>query len=238
VYPVNARGGKIAGRPAFATLSALPEPPDCVAIALPAEAVEPALAEAAQVGAGAAVVFAGGYAETATAAGRSAQARISALAAATGLRIVGPNTAGLANLVTGAHVGFAEFPHRFEPRTGAIALVSQSGALGMALAQAGEHGASSSPVLTCGNSVDVDVAGYLAFLAGAPEPGAVALAFARACRNRNALCRRWRRFGARASALRPSSLAGPAAGQMRSCAILPLLRAVCANSVRCRTVAA
>ena len=50
------------------------------------------------------------------------------------------------------------------PGAHAVGIVSQSGALGFALAQAVEHGSSFSHMLTAGNSCDVDVADLVAYL--------------------------------------------------------------------------
>lgn len=177
VFPVSPRLGEIGGRRCYRSVAELPDAPDCVVLALPADAVEPALRECAAAGAGAAVVFASGFAETGGERAAAAQARIAAIARETGMRIVGPNTTGLANLTIGAHVGFAEFPHHHVERPGAIGLVSQSGAMGLALSQAGERGASISHVLTAGNSCDVDVADFVSYLAEVPQAGATALVF-------------------------------------------------------------
>lgn len=177
VFPVSERLSEIGGRRCYPRLSALPEAPDCVVLAIPAAAIETVLAECAAAGARAAVVFASGYAELQTAEGLAAQSALSRIAREADLRLVGPNTTGFANLVTGAHCGFAEFPHGYRPSRGTIAIVSQSGAMGLGLSQAAEHGVSISHVLTAGNSADVDVADFLAALAVEPEVRAVALAF-------------------------------------------------------------
>lgn len=177
VFPVSPRLDEIGGRRCYRSISDLPTAPDCVVLALPADAVEPALHECAAAGAGAAVVFASGFAETGDEQAAAAQARIAAIARETGMRIVGPNTTGLANLTMGAHVGFAEFPHHYAERPGSIGLVTQSGAVGLALSQAGERGASITHVLTAGNSCDVDVADYVSYLAEIPQAGATALVF-------------------------------------------------------------
>jgi acyl-CoA synthetase (NDP forming) len=64
VWPVNPRYETLGGRPCFASLDALPGPPDCVAIATPREGAATVLRQAAAMGAGGAVLFAAGYAET------------------------------------------------------------------------------------------------------------------------------------------------------------------------------
>ncbi|HET6195407.1 MAG TPA: acetate--CoA ligase family protein [Acetobacteraceae bacterium] len=56
-------------------------------------------------------------------------------------------------------------------------MVSQSGALGMALAQAVVRGVSFSHVLTSGNSCDVDMADYISYLADDPSCAAIACVF-------------------------------------------------------------
>lgn len=177
VFPVNERLSEIGGRRCYPRLSALPQAPDCVVLAIPAAAIETMLVECAAAGVRAAVVFASGYAELRTAEGIAAQAALARVAREAGLRLVGPNTTGFANLVTGAHCGFAEFPHGYRRSRGTVALVSQSGAMGLALSQAAAHGVSISHVLTAGNSADVDVADFLNALAIEPEARAVALAF-------------------------------------------------------------
>lgn len=177
VYPVNARYQTLGRWTCYPSVVSLPEAPDCAVLAIGSGSVEPALAECAARGVGGAVVFASGYAETGRTEDRAAQDRLVAIARAGGMRLVGPNSAGFANLLTGAVCGFPEFPASSRPRPGMIGLVTQSGALGLALSQAAEHGALFSHVLTCGNSCDVDVADYVAHLAEVAECGAIALAY-------------------------------------------------------------
>lgn len=177
VYPVNGKYKELAGRACYASLAELPQVPDCVVIALGQDQVEAAARECARLGVGGIVVFASGYAETGTEEGRAAQARLTALAHEHGLRILGPNTTGFANHLIGAHAGFAEFPPAGAPVRGTIGLVTQSGALGLGLSQAAEHGASISHVLTAGNSCDVDVADHVSYLAEDDACRAIALVF-------------------------------------------------------------
>ena len=56
---------------------------------------------------------------------------------------------------------------------GRISLVSQSGALGYALLQGLHRGLSFSKFLACGNSVDIDVADYVSYLAEDPETSTI-----------------------------------------------------------------
>jgi acetyl-CoA synthetase len=177
LYLVNPNQAEIDGLPCHGLVSALPEPVDCVVLAIPSESVESVVRECAGARAGAVVVLASGYAETGTQQGEQAQQRLAHIAAEAGMRIVGPNCVGVASHVHGVHAAFAEFP---KPHAGAdrtVGLVSQSGAVALALSQAAERGVSFSHVLTCGNSCDVDVADYVAFLADESSCNAIALAF-------------------------------------------------------------
>jgi len=183
VFPVNAQYEEVAGHRCHPSLDALPEVPDVAIVALALDRVEDAVAACAARGVGAVVIYAAGYAEMGTEAGCAAQARLAAIGRDARMRIVGPNTAGLADLARGIVLAFPEFP---EPPAGAarIGLVAQSGALGLALAQAAQRGVALTHVLTCGNSADVDVGDWLAALAESGDCGAVALTWEGASRER------------------------------------------------------
>lgn len=177
LYPISQRLARIGRHPCHPALADLPEVPDCAILAVPAAAVEDQLQACAASGVGGCVVFASGYAELADPDGAARQDRLRAIAAETGLRLLGPNTTGFASFASGAHAGFAEFPGGLVDGLPGVGLVSQSGALGLALAQAAKHGTSLSHVLTCGNSADIDVADLVDFLCDQPEARAIALTF-------------------------------------------------------------
>ena len=64
VYPVNPKYAQIGGKTCYPSIAELPSTPDCIVIAVPREAVESAVIEAAQRGVGGAIIFSSGYAET------------------------------------------------------------------------------------------------------------------------------------------------------------------------------
>lgn len=177
LWPINPRLDRIGALPCHATVGDLPGVPDCAILAVPAAAVEAAVQACADLGVGGCVVFASGYAELADPDGAARQARLAGIARAAGMRLLGPNTTGFARFATGAHAGFAEFPGGVAPGQAGIALISQSGAMGLALAQSARHGTGLSHVMTCGNSADVDVADLVACAARDPEARAIALLF-------------------------------------------------------------
>jgi acyl-CoA synthetase (NDP forming) len=177
VYPVNGRYTEIDGQASYASISALPETPDCVFIAVPREAVEEVVRECAQAGVGGVVLFASGYSETGFADRQAQQQRLIDIALGADMRLLGPNCVGYMNYGLGVIGTFGTASFKGAPRPTAIALVSQSGAVGAALAQAMEHGVSFSHMLTCGNASDVDVADQVAYLASDPGCKAVACIF-------------------------------------------------------------
>lgn len=177
VYPVNARYAEIGGRPCFPSIAALPQVPDCVFVAVPRDAVEAVVLECAERGVGGVVLFASGYAETGLAERRAQQQRLLDIAGAAGMRLLGPNCVGYMNYGLGVIGTFGVASFTGKPQDPAVGLVSQSGAVGAALAQAQEHGLRLSHLLTCGNASDVDVADQVAYLAADPACRAVACVF-------------------------------------------------------------
>ncbi|MXP65220.1 CoA-binding protein [Roseomonas sp. M0104] len=177
VHLVNPRYHEIGGRPCHPSLAALPEAPDCVAVATPREGVSAVLEEAIAAGAGGLVVFAAGFAETGLPERMAAQAALSTRAAEADLPLLGPNCLGFAHFASGAGVTFSAGPP-VRPPTGArppaVGIASQSGAVGFALAQAVERGVPVSHVLTSGNGAGLDIADLIAFLAEAPDCAAIA----------------------------------------------------------------
>jgi acyl-CoA synthetase (NDP forming) len=161
VYPVNPSRRTVQGVPAFASITEVPAPVDLAVVVVPAEAVEPALEASAAHGVRAAIVFSSGFAELG-AAGREAQARLTALARRTGLRIVGPNCQGLAHLPTRLMATFAS-GFLDEPLCiGPIAMVSQSGAMaGMLYELARTQGLGLNYWVSTGNEADVQAADIL-----------------------------------------------------------------------------
>jgi len=177
VYPVNGRYPEIGGLKSYGSLIDLPEAPDCVVVAVAKDNVEATIRDAAATGAGGAVIFASAFAETGKPDDVAAQQRLTAIAAESGLKIVGPNCLGLLNVVSGAQMTFQTTPDRTPARPFSIGLISQSGALGVALSQAAVRGVCFSHILTSGNSCDVDVADFVSFLADDPSCGVIACAF-------------------------------------------------------------
>ncbi len=177
VYPVNARYETIGEQRCYPDVAALPEAPDCGVVTAAREAVEDIVLGCARAGVGGVIIFASGYAETGKEERIAQQHRLAAIAHETGMRIVGPNCIGVVNAPLDMRVTFMDITRIPAPNRQSIGMVSQSGALGMALAQAVVRGMSFSHVLTSGNSCDVDMADYISYLADDPSCAAIACVF-------------------------------------------------------------
>jgi acetate---CoA ligase (ADP-forming) len=129
LYPINAKRATVQGIPALPSLAALPEVPDMAVIVLPGEAAVLAIEECAAMGVGTCLVLSSGFAEITDPEGAARQARIDAAARASGMRIIGPNSQGLANFATGAIPAFSTMFIEFAPADGPIGIVSQSGGM-------------------------------------------------------------------------------------------------------------
>ena len=174
VYGIHPTHTEILGRQTVPSLRDLPETPDCVIIAVGQHLVEQVIHEAAELGVGGAIVYASGYRETGAADGEEAQQRLLSVAGDAGLRLAGPNCIGLINAHSKAAMNFmTDCGSLIENGAGSISVVSQSGALGYALLQGPHRGLTFSKFLACGNSVDIDVADYVSFLADDPDTSTI-----------------------------------------------------------------
>jgi acyl-CoA synthetase (NDP forming) len=174
IYGVNPTATELHGIACVPTIDALPEIVDCVVLALPIGAVEQMVETCAAAGIGGCVIYASGFAETGIPERIALQSRLAAIARASSLRIVGPNVFGLINNVSKAGLTFSSGYGARLPPAGPVALVSQSGGLGQAIAQVSERGGAYSHFLAAGNSCDVDVCDYVSYLAEEPSCGVIA----------------------------------------------------------------
>ncbi|KVQ61111.1 acetate--CoA ligase family protein [Burkholderia territorii] len=178
VFGVNPKYRETLGYACVPRLADLPQAPDCVVMCVAQSLVEPTLEEAIAIGAGGAIVYASGYAETGRADRVAAQDRLVEVARVGGIRIAGPNCVGLANVRSGAAMNFmAGCGEMIKGRAGRVAIVSQSGALGYTVLQAMTRGVGISHYLAAGNSSDVDVADFVAALADDEQVGTIICLF-------------------------------------------------------------
>ena len=150
IVAINPKYREVMDCPCYPDLAAIPEPVDCVVLAVPNRSVPDLLESAADAGVRAAVVFAAGFAETG-AEGKSRQTRLEALSRERGFLICGPNCYGVLNVFGKAPLFASSIPAGF--LAGPVALVSQSGGLSTTIANAlmlNRH-VGLSHIVSCGN---------------------------------------------------------------------------------------
>ncbi|MGM4906406.1 acetate--CoA ligase family protein [Tardiphaga sp. 866_E4_N2_1] len=129
IYPINPSRTEIQGEKCYKSLADLPEAPEMVIVAVAGDNAIGAVEDCAKAGVKIALVMASGFGEVDAIAGKAKERRMVEIAHKHGMRIVGPNTQGLANFGTGAIASFSTMFMEFERVEGHVAMLSQSGAL-------------------------------------------------------------------------------------------------------------
>ncbi|MGW0007379.1 acetate--CoA ligase family protein [Nocardia grenadensis] len=174
-YAVNARYPTEPGF--FPTVAALPEIPDTAVVAVPAVHVLDVVAEAAEAGVRNIVVMSSGFAEAGEA-GRERESALVDLAGRYDLRLLGPNTLGVFNFHSGAHLSFATTlgEHAADPETvGSAALITQSGAVGSYLCGMARPRTSFRYMISTGNEAVTSSSDFVRHLATDPNISVIAL---------------------------------------------------------------
>lgn len=175
IYPISPRRPAVQGLPTYRGFEALPDPVDLAIVVVPAPAVLPLARIAADCGTGALLVVSAGFSDSDDAAGALAQREMAAVGAASGMRICGPNCIGIVNLTLGLRAVFASL-HAVPQESGAIALVSQSGGVGLTLFELAQaSGLGVSYLVDTANEADVTSGEVLAHLAERPDVGTIGL---------------------------------------------------------------
>ncbi|GLI93066.1 acetate--CoA ligase family protein [Methylocystis echinoides] len=171
IVAIHPSAKELLGVACFPSLADAPAPVDLAVIVTPPAALSGLVADCGAAGVPVAVVITGGFAETGPA-GATLQASVVAAARDKGVRIVGPNCFGVVSTSCGLNASLAVGT----PRRGGVALISQSGAYGMAAyARASEEATGFSRIVALGNKADVDESDILAFLGRDPQTRVVAM---------------------------------------------------------------
>ena len=151
VFMVNPNVAEIDGVRCCPDLGGLPFAPDAAFIAVSAEKTIEAVASLAAMGAGAAVCFASGFAET-DAAGAEREKRL--LAAAGELALIGPNCFGVINCVNHGSLWPVDYPTPALPPEAVV--VSQSGNVAIDLAH-NRRSVGFTHVISLGNQAGIQI---------------------------------------------------------------------------------
>lgn len=184
VYPINPKRTETQGFRTYPTLAAVPEPPDVAVIAIAGEAAVEALDACGAAGVKIAIVITAGFGESDPVHGKEREREMTRRAHAHGMRIIGPNTQGLANFGTGAIASFSTMFVEVEPADGPVGIISQSGAMsvvpygllrqrGIGIRHAHATGNDCDVTaceLACAVARDPDLRLLLLYLEGLPDP--------------------------------------------------------------------
>jgi len=175
IYPINPARAEVQGLKAYADLAALPAAPEMAIVAVAGEEAVRAVEACAARGVKVAVVMASGFGEVG-AAGKVLQDRMLTAARGAGMRMIGPNCQGIANLASGTIASFSTMFHEIEPQDGPVAIVSQSGACAAAIyVLARQRGLAVRHAHATGNEADVTVSDLALEVVRDPGVGLVLL---------------------------------------------------------------
>ena len=195
VHLVNPRHRQLYGAPCYPSVQDIPAEVDQLIVIIPAQHVSGAIDQGGKRGCRSAVVFSGGFSESNTPAGKSAEEQMLHAAERHGIAICGPNCLGNVSarerVLTLAEFGVELF------RSGGLALVSQSsGLMGGMARYAMSRGLGLSYCVASGSEANTDAADYLNFLVADDSTRVIALVleavrrpveFARACQRARAV---------------------------------------------------
>jgi acyl-CoA synthetase (NDP forming) len=170
VYPINPKRTEAQGFKVYPNLAALPEAPEVAIVVVAGDLALEAVEECARAGVKVAIVMASGFGEIGTPDGIAKQKRMADMGRAAGMRVIGPNSQGLANFGTGAVLSFSTMFLEAPPQDGPVAIVSQSG--GMSVVPYGllrQRGIGVRHVHATGNDCDVNVPELASVVAEEPD---------------------------------------------------------------------
>jgi len=166
IYPVNPSYQEVLGLKVYPSIKEIPEKIDLVLIMINRRSVPDVMRECAGKGIKAVIVVADGFAER-DAEGAKLQHEIVEIAREAGIRIIGPNTAGIVNSANGLT------PDPYEPgyekvKSGAVAICAQTGMINPQAFPYGDLHYGVSKICDYGNKCDVDECDMLEYLEGDP----------------------------------------------------------------------
>lgn len=175
IYPINPSRDEVLGERAYPDLCSLPEPVDHVFIMVPGKHVPALLPDCAKAGAKVVTIYSDGFGEK-DEEGRQRQEAMVLQAQELGLRLLGPNSIGLANAHSGAVLSVNAV---FEAETllrGTASMVSQSGSMmGSLLSRAAARGFGFAKSVSVGNESDISVGEVVDALVDDPETEVILL---------------------------------------------------------------
>ena len=175
IYPINPKYDEIGGLQCFPSIESLPECVDTAFIQIPSKGVASVIRECVTMGIKGVIIHSAGLAETGEE-GRKKQQEIKQMINGTAVRLVGPNTAGVANILEKVILTPVVAYELDKLTPGRIGFVSQSGGLtGALLTRAEARGIGFSYIISTGNEMDLEAADFMRFLIDDPHTAVVAV---------------------------------------------------------------
>jgi len=173
VYPVNPSTRSILSVRAYPSILDIPDPVDLAIICIPSKFVPQSVIECGKKGVKGVVVISAGFKETGSE-GARLEEDLKNAASSYNLPLIGPNCLGLGNMDPAVQLN-ATFAKR-APKSGNIAIVSQSGALGVSLMDyASSRNIGVSKVVSLGNKAVLNELDLLKALANDPLTNVILL---------------------------------------------------------------
>jgi len=175
LYPINKGQAEVLGEKAYATLEDVPGLIDHAFVMVSYEHVFDQVKAAAQAGAKVVTVYSDGFGEVGPE-GMKRQNELVEMARSLGVRLIGPNSIGLANLDTGMILSVNAVFEADSLISGPLSLVSQSGSMmGSLLARAAARGFGFSKSISVGNESDLSVGEIVDVLVDDPQTRCILL---------------------------------------------------------------
>ncbi len=174
LFPINPNVTDIDGLPCYPNISAIEGPIDLLVIAVAAARIPDLLRECKPGQVKAAIVLSSGYAELGVD-GIASQNELRSLALSKGIRFIGPNSVGLANLGDKIIPSISQVFDQPNLQPGPIAFVTQSGAVGTAvMALAHAERLRIGYFVSTGNEGDLEFADFCEYFADDPSVATIA----------------------------------------------------------------
>ena len=168
LYPVNPKGGELLGIKVYPDLKLIPESVDYVICCLSKELALNILDDCAANGAKVVQFFTAGFRETGEEEGLELEAKLVEKAREKGLRILGPNCAGVA--YPGHFRAFGPAPFTIKAEVGDVAFISHSsGMIGNVLETGSSRGIRFSKLAAFNNCCDLNELDFLEYMSTDPE---------------------------------------------------------------------
>lgn len=156
VFPVNPKYENFGALKCYSSVVDIPHDVDLVVIGVPAKGVLAVLEQCAEKRVPYVVILSGGFRESG-AEGIEREQKMLEITRKAGIRVVGPNCLGFANIHSSVYAAFGSITRAPKLKKGAVSLVTQSGGFGYSIALAcADAGVGFRHVIATGNESDID----------------------------------------------------------------------------------